>query len=700
MDGAQIGIVDCLCPGWTSVEAYQRYRDVLDAADLGVYAVFTEEGDFLGLVTERQAALFPNRIFADLLLRRQPAPVVESMPILEVIGRMDKDGLECLAVAGKAGELVGIVSRLSIAQALVARERGLRTDLEALLVEYRHELENRRITSAVFEATGEGIMVTDAEQRIVLVNSSFTKTTGWTREEVLGQTPQVLKSGRHDAAFYTEMWRCLRETGSWEGEIWNRRKNGDIYPERLHIDAIRDEQGAVHYFAGVFSDATRHQEMRERLHYLAYHDALTGLPNRQLFLDRLEQAVNRAHRDGNELALLFIDLDGFKEVNDTLGHLIGDQLLCQVATQLGEALRESDTLARLGGDEFTVIVQTGTEEDAVIAVAEKLLAALSRRFAVDGHDLFVSASLGISRFPQDGDTPEILLMAADNAMYQAKAEGRSAYCFYSASGHSRFVEKVRMAADLRQALADHTITLAWQPVVDMASRRVIGMEALARWVRADGSAVSPDVFVALAEQTGLIGRLGEQVMRLAADEISSLLTDYAGEALRFAINLSPFQVSAAREGDDPGMMAYGILAILAEHGVSPPCIELEITESAIASGRDGMGHLLWVLGDAGIQVAVDDFGTGCSNLAAIKQLPVHKLKLDRSLVMDLVSDPADREIAAAVIGMARALKLKVVAEGVETEEQAAILRELGCDIAQGYLYGRPVPLAELRPLLN
>ncbi|WP_321528765.1 EAL domain-containing protein [Sedimenticola selenatireducens] len=700
MTNKELGIVDCLCPNVILVDAYQRYKEVAEQTDAHVFVVFTEQGELMGLVTERQAALFPNRIFADLLLRRQPPPVDNSVPILSTLNRMEQDSVNHLMVVDGKGQYVGIVSRLSIITALVERERDLRKDLEHLLLDYRRELENRRIATAVFEATSEGIMVTDAKQRIQLVNRAFSKTTGWAVKEAIGQTPHILHSGKHDEAFYKQMWDCLQETGAWEGEIWNRRKSGDIYPEWLHINAIRNDQGEVRYYAGVFSDATHHQEMRARLHHLAYHDALTGLPNRQLFLDRLTQAVAQARRDGDSLALLFIDLDGFKEVNDTLGHLVGDKLLCQIANLLQSAVRENDTVARLGGDEFTVITQTGTDQTGVITIAEKLLSTLTHQFNIDGHELFVSASIGISRFPEDGDSPEVLLMEADNAMYQAKAIGRGRYHFYSASGHNRFVEKVQMSARLRQALAEKEITIAWQPQVNMATGGVVGMEALARW-SPDGKAVSPELFITLAEQTGLINQLGEQVLQIAAGQAAAILAEYprAGTPLSFAINLSPFQVNSAGKDRDTDNLADTILGILTQHGLPTNVVELELTETAVTSHREGISDIFQTLGDAGIQIAVDDFGTGCSNLATIKQLPVHKLKLDRSLVMDLCDDPTDREIATAVITMARALNLKVVAEGVETEEQAAILRTMGCDIAQGYLYSRPLPMTELRSWL-
>lgn len=698
-------IAECLCPRVARAEAFQRYHEVAGQNDATVFAVFDENDRYLGLVTDRQAALFPTRIFADLLLRRQPPPIPEDTPVTQVLQRIEQEKEECIAVADHDGHFLGAVSQLSIVEALVARERRLREQVENLLIEYKRELDNRQIATAVFNTTSDGILVTDADQRILLVNRAFCETTGWAADDIIGQKPDVLRSNQHDNAFYRQMWENLGRDGSWEGEIWNRHRNGEIYPEWLHINAIRDDQDQIRYYAGVFSDTTRHKEIRARLHHLAYHDSLTDLPNRQQILDSLALGVAKERRDGGGLALLFVDLDGFKEVNDTLGHLIGDRLLTRVGQHLRESVRDSDIVGRLGGDEFVVIVSTGPSGDNTIeiltTIAQKLIAALNRPFMIDGNRLFVSASIGISRYPDDGETPDALLMAADNAMYEAKRNGFGSFSFYSASGHSRFVEKVHLTAELRQALADKQLSLVWQPQIDMNSNRIVGMEALARWRRADGSHVPPDLFISLAEQSGLISQLGEQVLRMAASQIAEMTRQCTQplDGLRFAINLSPFQIRPTPDDTSHASSANAILSILAQHDISPSMIELELTETAIATHRDGIGELLQRLGDADIQLAIDDFGTGCSNLATIKQLPIHKLKIDRSLVMDLVTDSTDREIAAAVIGMARALGLKIVAEGVETEEQADLLRELGCHLAQGYLYSRPVPLHELKPLL-
>lgn len=702
MNDPELLVGDCLCPNWIRVDAYQRYRDVAHTAHSRIFAVFSEDGNALGLVNERQAALFPERIFGDLLLRRLPLHVVADAPLMDVLSRMESEGEEYFIVVDDADIFVGVVSRLSIITALIARERSLREDMEHLLVDYRNELENRRITAAVFDSTSEGIVVTDAQERIIIVNRAFSETTGWTMDEVVGQSPRLLHSGKHDNAFYEQMWKAIRETGGWDGEIWNRRKNGEIYPEWLHINAIHGDDGQVGYYAGIFSDATYQEELRLRLHYLAYHDALTGLPNRQLFLDRLEQGIALAHRTNEVLALLFIDVDNFKEVNDTLGHVIGDRLLCEVGEVLRATVREDDTVARLGGDEFTVITRIHDDGEGLAAVAGKILNALNRPFKVDDHELFVSVSIGISCYPHDGNNPEQLLMNSDSAMYQAKEAGKGQFHTYSATGHYDFVERVRLSTGLRQALMENAITVAWQPQVEATTGRVVGMEALARWTDQEGKAIPPDTFVSVAEQTGLIGQLGKRMLRAAASEAAALLAEgfCTDKSVRFAVNVSPFQVHAGGQGEDVITGADSILSVLEDCGLDPMRLELELTESAIASHRAGMHDILLNLGRSGIQIAIDDFGIGCSNLLAIRRLPVHKIKLDRLLVTDLDQNFTDREIVAAVLGMARALNLHVVAEGVETKEQAAVLDTLGCNIAQGYLYARPMPMVELREWLG
>ena len=657
-----------------------------------MFAVFEGEERFLGLVEERQAALFPGRIFADMLVRRQPSPIAADTDLPTVLQRLQEERGDYLPVVDGEGGFLGVISLLSTFMVLMDTEQCLRKEREQLIESLNCELENRRVTAAVFDATAEGIMVTDAALRIILVNPAFSETTGYRESEVLGKTPRILQSGRHGAEFYGAMWRTLQESGHWQGEIWNRRKDGEVYPEWLHINVVRDESGEIRYYAGVFSDITQHMDLRNKMHHLAYYDPLTDLPNRQLFMDRMAQAIVQAQRSGRGFSLLFIDLDGFKDVNDTLGHYTGDQLLTTVAERLRGAVRQSDTVARLGGDEFTVILHDGAGEPEVQAATDKIFHVLGKPFVLDGRELFVGASIGASRYPEDGETVDALLMAADSAMYRAKSEGKGRLSFYSATLHQQATRRVEIVNALRHAMAEQALRLHWQPQVNLADGSIDSIEALLRWPRADAEPVPPAVFIPIAEQAGLIDALGEWVLRTACLEAASLLDAGAGRMPCVAINFSPLQL---RPGAD-----QVVLDAVRASGLDPGSQEIELTESALAAGRDGMLGFLRSLGDAGIEIAIDDFGTGCSNIATLKALPVHKVKIDRSFICDLATAPNSREIVAATIGMAHALNLRVVAEGVETDEQARMLRELGCDMAQGHLYSRPVPLAELRALLG
>jgi diguanylate cyclase (GGDEF)-like protein/PAS domain S-box-containing protein len=684
---------DCLCVRYTRVDAFQRYRDIAgDGTDSAkVFAVFSEDGVFMGLVEERQAALFPGRIFADLLIRRQPAPLPPDADLETILQRLGEERVDYLPVIDEDGRFIGAVSMLSVFTTLGMREQALREEREKLITQLQCELENRQVAASVFDATSEGIMVTDTNNHILLVNKAFTQTTGFSEQEAIGKTPELLKSGRHGHEFYQAMRRALEEKGAWEGEIWNRRKSGDIYPEWLHINVIPDESGKVRYYAGVFSDITQHQELRAKLLHLAYYDVLTDLPNRQLFMDRLEQAIAHARRSGSEFSLLFIDLDRFKDINDTLGHRFGDQILVHAANRLKNVVRESDTVARLGGDEFTVLLPDTSRPEDIAETAEKILAALSAPLALEGKTLFIAASIGVSRYPGDGADGESLLMNADAAMYRAKESGRGVFHFYSAAMNSQLNRRLEISIALHHALAADQLWLAWQPQVSLPDGRIIGAEVLARWEDPGGTPIPPSVFIPIAEETGLIGAIGEWAIRSLCRH-GMELTCHACSNFRLAVNFSPLQVKPS--------MHQAILDILAESSFDPRRLEVELTETALSTGRDGMLKFLMTLGEAGVEVSVDDFGTGCSNLANLKLLPVHKLKIDQSFVCDLATDPNDRQIAAAVISMAHALGLKVIAEGVETAEQAAILTELGCDMAQGYYFSRPVPFDTLKQLLN
>jgi diguanylate cyclase (GGDEF)-like protein/PAS domain S-box-containing protein len=548
-----------------------------------------------------------------------------------------------------------------------------------------HE-EKLRLSGTVLEHIADGVMVVDVQGLIVSVNPAFSHITGYERAEVVGRPWSVTRAGGHDQDLFWSMWRQLNETGFWRGELWSTRKGGDSYLEWLTISTVRGDAGRITHYVGVFSDITRLKESQEKLDYLAHHDPLTGLPNRLLFQDRLLHAIGRAAREGQQLAVMFIDLDRFKNVNDTLGHQVGDELLKQVASALGARLRDGDTLARLGGDEFIVLLEHVDGSRGAGRVAGKMMALFEQPFTVAGHELFVTGSIGISLFPGDGQDAELLVRHADMAMYQAKSRGRNGYRFYSPAMDGEGVERLRMEALLRRAIERQEIYLHYQPQVDIGSGRLIGVEALVRWHNPELGQVSPVRFIPMAEDTGFINQIGEWVLFEACRQMGRW--DEAGLAVpKVAVNLSVRQV-------ERGAMAPLVSRALAATGLAPRRLQLEVTESVIMNTGDALAfvHELHAIG---VGLAIDDFGTGYSSLAYLKQLPVQVLKIDRSFIKDIAADANDEAIAIAIIQLGKSMNLSVIAEGVENEEQAAFLLRHGCALAQGYLYGRPLAPEQL-----
>ncbi|ELX13783.1 diguanylate cyclase/phosphodiesterase with PAS/PAC sensor [Janthinobacterium sp. HH01] len=546
----------------------------------------------------------------------------------------------------------------------------------------RKEAEEKlRLSATVIEHIADGVVVLDAAGIIVAVNPAFTQITGYTEAEALGKDRTLTRSGRHDAEFYAQMWQEQVDKGFWRGEIWNQRKNGELYLEWLTVSAVRDSRGETTHYVGVFSDITKVKESQEKLDHLAHHDPLTALPNRLLFHDRLQHALQRAARDGEQLALLFIDLDRFKNVNDTLGHHIGDELLKQVAKALHERLREGDTLARLGGDEFIVLLENIENQFGASQVAEKLVQMFEQPFMVAGHELFVTCSVGISLFPDDAVDLNMLIRNADVAMYQAKARGRNGYSFYTPSMTGEGVERLRLETFLRRSIEKDEIFLNYQPQVEIDTGRLIGVEALVRWNHPELGLVPPIRFIPLAEDTGFINQLGKWVLEEACRQM--IRWQAAGlNVPKMAVNLSAKQF-------ERGSIVNMVADILRETGLEPQRLQLEVTESVIMNTGDAMVFIN-DLHSIGVGLAIDDFGTGYSSLAYLKQLPVQTLKIDRSFIKDISTDVNDEAIAIAIIQLGKSMNLSVIAEGVETEEQAAFLLRHGCHLAQGYFYSKPV----------
>ena len=565
---------------------------------------------------------------------------------------------------------------------------ALRTQRE---LAQREALREQRLAAQVLEHTPDGVMVTGADGTIVAVNSAFTEATGYSQEELRGQRPSLLKSGHHRPEFYAAMWRELEETGRWSGEIWNRRKDGAIHPEWLSITRVSCEAPGPCHIA-VFSDIGRQEQIRERLHHLAYYDALTGLPNRQLFNDRLQQVIALAQRENRGAALLFLDLDRFKEINDTLGHGVGDGVLKAIASRVGRCLRETDTFSRLGGDEFTVIVPNVRDGRDAAQVAEKIIQRFGTSFQVAGHELFLSTSIGIALYPQHGETPEELVKHADTAMYLAKENGRNLFQFYQPAMSEPIRRQLEMDIELRRALSLGEITVAYQPLVALGQERIVGVEALARWTHPRFGVVPPDVFIPIAEHAGVVGQLGVHVITTAIRQVAEWRERGLAD-LRLAVNLSVLQLRR------PGLVEL-IEGLYAETGFPLAQIEVEITEGALLEKGELSAAVLLQLSQLGCTIAIDDFGTGYSSLSYLRRLPIHRLKIDRSFVDQAQDDGHDAAIAASIIAMAHHLQMKVTAEGVETTEQLDFLRRHHCDEAQGYLFSAPRPPEDIEELLR
>ncbi len=550
-----------------------------------------------------------------------------------------------------------------------------------------------RQAAAVFESTREGVVITDLTPRILTVNRAYTEITGYEEAEVVGRNPSLLKSGRQEEAFYQMLWANLLEAGHWQGEIWNRRKNGEIYPQLLTISSVYDGEGLPSHYVGVMTDISQLKQSEARLEHLAHYDPLTDLPNRLLLQSRLEHALEHAERHQQQIAVLFLDLDRFKDVNDSLGHPVGDELLEALARRLGERLREDDTLGRLGGDEFLVLLENLERPEDAAGVAKTLLQLLEQPFSLpSGHEVYVGASIGISLYPDDGLNVTELIKNADVAMYQAKEQGRNTASFYTPSLTVAANERLDMEARLRRALAKGEFVLHYQPQLATQSGVLIGCEALVRWNSPEEGMISPLRFIPLAEATGLIVPLGEWVLRTACAQAKAWL-DAGMPPLLMSVNLSGRQL---QQRD----IVQRVAAILEETGLPADRLKLELTESMIMGRGEQAVELLHALKALGLYLSIDDFGTGYSSLAYLKRFPIDELKIDQGFVRDIPHDLNDTEIAAAIIAMARNLNLKVMAEGVETREQLDFLKRQGCHAYQGYLFSRPVPADEFVRLLS
>ncbi len=539
------------------------------------------------------------------------------------------------------------------------------------------------LASEVFAKMSDGIVITDSSQKIIKVNEAFCKISGYTAEELYGQTPKALSSGWHNHEFYALMWASIMAHGHWNGEIIDRKKSGALYKAEINIIALHNDDGTLTNFISITNDVTKKKEQEDLIHNLAYFDSLTTLPNRVLFQERVVSRMPFIKRNKKKMALLFIDMDNFKNVNDTLGHVMGDKFLVEVSKIIKKAIREQDTLARLGGDEFTVIVEDIDTAMDVVSIAENIINAFKQPLIIEENKLYTGASMGISIYPDDGQSYEELVKAADTAMYHVKELGKNSFQFYTQSMNEKLTERIDIENHLRSAIENNEFFLVYQPKVNLDTKSVYGMEALIRWKHPELGLVRPDKFINISEETGQIYSIGLWVAKQALIDTKAL--HEAGNMLTVSINVSSKQLENENFIRD-------ICQIVSEIGVDIQYVELEITESHIMSNIDKALSILNELHAIGFLLSIDDFGTGYSSLSYLKKLPAQTIKIDRSFVLDIETDEDDRSIVATIIAMARALGKDVIAEGSETQGHVDTLKLLNCNKIQGYFFSKPIEI--------
>ncbi|MBK6608270.1 MAG: EAL domain-containing protein [Leptospiraceae bacterium] len=554
------------------------------------------------------------------------------------------------------------------------------------ITDMKEQEDNLRQAAAVFDNTTEGLLITDVNTIIKAVNPSFTTVTGYTMEDLKDKTPRILNSGKQDKAFYEEMWQSLVKEGKWRGEIWNRRKNGEIYPELLGISAVKDNNGNTLSYVAVFSDITKIKAAQDDLDYLAHHDWLTNLPNRLMFQSRLRHAMSRLD-SGKRLAILLIDLDRFKDVNDSYGHPLGDEVLQLSAIRMFQRLSERDTLARLGGDEFIVLIEDLEALEKAGRIAQELLDSIADPFYLtNGVEIFLGASIGISIYPDQGQSVDELFQHADVALYQAKKEGKGIFRYYNSSITSSIRTRLSIETRLRKAVDREELRVYFQPQVDIRTGKVVGAEALVRWKDPVEGFISPADFIPIAEESGIISQVGEWVLHQVCD-LGNKWFQSGIKPIPLAVNLSPRQFIH-------GNIVSVVERILKETKFPAEYLEFEITESALMDREEEAIKILNQFRSMKIKLAIDDFGTGYSSLAHLKRFPLDTLKIDKSFVDEIPQNQDDSEIAATIIAMGHTLRLKVLAEGVETKEQLDFLKSCGCDLYQGFYKSKPLPETE------
>ncbi|MCF8179073.1 MAG: EAL domain-containing protein [Sulfuritalea sp.] len=633
---------------------------------------------------------FINRHPAEISPERQPDGRLSAEKAEEMIATAIKEGYYRFEWIHSRADGSDIPVEVTLTPIVMGGELILHTLWRDISdrIQAEHRL---RLLASVFEHSGEAIVITDSDNCIVEVNQAFINLTGYSAEDVLGQNPRMLASGRTTAQEFRTMWQTIEDESFWQGEVWDKRKDGSYYPKWLAISAVRNNAGEIDYYVGSFTDISERKSAQERINQLALHDTLTGLPNRYNLQGRLDQALATARRDGGQLALMFIDLDRFKDINDTLGHHVGDDLLQEVATRLTTSVRDSDVVARLGGDEFVVVL---TDIDATVAdsVADKILKALGVPYSIEGYELHSTPSIGIAIFPNDGRDAETLTRNADTAMYHAKSAGRNNVQFFTDAMNQAAKDRHELEGGLHRALEHDQLELYYQPQIDNEGR-IVGAEALLRWPSPEHGMVSPLSFIPLAEETGLILPIGRWVLATACAQLKVWSGDQSTRDLRLAVNVSP------REFREAGFVDQ-LCRILEASGANPSRLKLELTESLVLDNIEETIKKMLVLKKLGITFSLDDFGTGYSSLSYLTRLPLDQLKIDRAFVLKLPESTNDGVVTQTIIAMARGLGLNSIAEGVETEAQRAFLEQHGCHVYQGYLFSPPLALAEFEQFIH
>lgn len=617
----------------------------------------------------------------------EPAIAAERTAIIESA----TSRLPLVALAAGMVLLLAIAASYLFSRWMSRQLRAYTRRIDAHAKTLERQAEALHLSARVFETSREGILVTDPETRILAANPCFCETTGYGIDEVVGQLPSRFASNRHDKAFFRQMWQAILSTGTWSGEIWNRKRDGTVFPSQLTVSTVRNGNGEVLHYIGTFLDVSERKEAEDRIRQLLEFDLLTRLPNRALLNDRLTQAIAIAERERRRVAVLVIDMDRFKTVNDSLGHATGDEILQEVAARLRGLVRQSDTVSRLGGDEFAVVLPALDQPANALPVIRKISEALGEPYLVRGQDFRITPSIGVALFPDNGADAETLVKNADAAMYHAKDVGRNNFQFFTADFNQWATNRLQLENGLRRALARKELVLHYQPQVDLASRRIVGCEVLLRWQPQGEALIPPDRFIPIAEDTGLIVPIGAWVLDEACRQLAEW--DAQGAApIRLAVNVAVPQLR------QPEFVGY-VQSTLARHGLSTERLEIEVTESVLLDHDERIRHTLEGLVELGIMLSLDDFGTGYASLSYLRNFPFDVLKIDRSFVSELHRNPDDVTLIRAIISIARDMSLLTIAEGIESAEQCAILDELGCSVGQGYHFSRPVPAAQMGALI-